>query len=67
MKWHSLVAGALASVVIMLSLMRAASADVRIVRDPGGEVSSYVLKFRDCAQQASASSSTGHVCQHAHC
>lgn len=47
MKWQSVVAGALASVVIMSSLTRAASADVRIVRDPGGEVSSYVLKFRE--------------------
>jgi hypothetical protein len=35
MKWHSLVAGALASVVIISFLTRAVSADVRIVNDPG--------------------------------
>ena len=47
MKWHSLMAGALASVVIISFLTSAASADVRIVNDPGGEVSSYVFKFRE--------------------
>jgi hypothetical protein len=46
-KWQSVVAGALASVIITSFLARAASADVRIVSDPGGEVSSYVLKFRE--------------------
>jgi hypothetical protein len=46
-KWQSVVAGALASVIIKSFLARAASADVRIVSDPGGEVSSYVLKFRE--------------------
>ena len=41
MKWQAAVAGALASALVMT----AALADVRIVGDPGGEVSSYIEKF----------------------
>lgn len=41
MKWQAAMAGALASVVMTC----AALADVRIVNDPGGEVSAYVQKF----------------------
>ncbi len=37
------MAGALASALVTC----AASADVRIVSDPGGEVSSYIQKFRE--------------------
>jgi hypothetical protein len=43
MKWQAVVAGALASVLMTC----AASADVRIVSDPGGEVSAYILKFQE--------------------
>jgi hypothetical protein len=42
MKWQAGLAGALASVVVTC----VAHADVRIVSDPGGEVASYVQKFR---------------------
>lgn len=42
MKWQSIAAGALASVFLACG----ASAEVRITDDPGGEVSSYVQKFR---------------------
>lgn len=42
MKWQAVLAGALASALVA----SAACADVRIVSDPGGEVSSYVQKFR---------------------
>ncbi len=45
MKWQAVVAGALASAIVTLFQIGAASADVRIVNDPGGEVSSYVRKF----------------------
>ena len=45
MKWQSVLAGALASVFVTAFLAGTASADMRIVNDPGGEVSSYVLKF----------------------
>src|SRR5262249_19989779 len=41
MKWQAALAGALASALVTC----AASADVRITGDPGGEVSSYVEKF----------------------
>ena len=41
MKWQAVLAGALASALVTC----AASADVRIVSDPGGEVSSYIQKF----------------------
>ena len=43
MKWQAVLAGALASVLVTC----AASADIRIVNDPGGEVSSYVRKFHE--------------------
>ena len=43
MKWQAVLAGALASVLMTC----AASADVRIVSDPGGEVSSYIQKFHE--------------------
>src|SRR5580658_784669 len=43
MKWQAVLAGALASVLMTC----AASADVRIVSDPGGEVSAYILKFQE--------------------
>jgi hypothetical protein len=42
MIWRAVLAGALASVLMTC----AASADVRITNDPGGEVSSYVQKFQ---------------------
>ena len=42
MKWRSVVAGALASALFA----GVASADVRILADPGGEVSSYVRQFQ---------------------
>jgi hypothetical protein len=45
MKLPSVLAGALASVFVTAFLSGTASADMRIVNDPGGEVSSYVLKF----------------------
>jgi hypothetical protein len=41
MKWQAALAGALASALVTC----VAYADVRIVGDPGGEVSSYVEKF----------------------
>jgi hypothetical protein len=50
MKWQAGLAGALASALVTC----AASADVRIVSDPGGEVSSYIEKFhevRDSGEQ----------------
>ena len=50
MKWQAGLAGALASALVTC----AASADVRIVSDPGGEVSSYIQKFhavRDSGEQ----------------
>jgi hypothetical protein len=47
MNFQSVVAGALASVFVVMSFWAgAASANVRIVNDLGGEVSSYVLKFK---------------------
>jgi hypothetical protein len=45
MKWQLIVAGALASVFGMLFIAGTASADVRIINDPGGEVSSYLRTF----------------------
>ena len=50
MRWQAALAGALASALVTC----AASADVRITGDPGGEVSSYVQKFteiRDSGQR----------------
>jgi hypothetical protein len=43
MKWQAVAAGVLASAF----LTSVASADIRIVSDPGGEVSSYVRKFEE--------------------
>lgn len=43
MKWQAVLAGALASALVT----SAASADVRIVSDPGGEVTSYIQKFHE--------------------
>jgi hypothetical protein len=43
MKWQAVLAGAVASTLGM----GAASAEVRITGDPGGEVSVYVHKFQD--------------------
>ena len=45
MNWRTLLAGGLASVVVCV-MASAASADVRITSDPGGEVSSYLRKFQ---------------------
>jgi hypothetical protein len=50
MKWQAILAGAIASALVTC----VASADVRIVGDPGGEVSSYIQKFseiRDSGQR----------------
>ena len=47
MKWQAAVAGMLASFVTTCAMMCAASADVRIVGDSGGEVSSYIRKFHE--------------------
>jgi hypothetical protein len=44
MKWRAVFAGALASVIVCV-IGSAASADVRITSDPGGEVSSYLRRF----------------------
>ena len=46
MKLRPILAGALASVFVTLLLACTASADVRIVNDPGGEISAYVLTFK---------------------
>jgi hypothetical protein len=43
MRWQAILAGALASALVTC----AASADVRITNDPGGEVSSYIQKFHE--------------------
>ncbi|HEV3160170.1 MAG: hypothetical protein WAV38_36060 [Xanthobacteraceae bacterium] len=43
MRWQAALAGALAPALMTC----AAAADVRIVGDPGGEVSSYVQKFNE--------------------
>jgi hypothetical protein len=45
-KLRSKLAGALASVFLILLLAGTASAAVHIVNDPGGEISSYVLAFK---------------------
>ncbi len=48
MRWQAALAGALASALaIVLVNMNAASAEVRISGDPGGEVSSYISKYRE--------------------
>jgi len=50
MKWQAALAAALASAVVgfvtsSIAAPTAASAEIRIVSDPGGEVSSYVRKY----------------------
>jgi hypothetical protein len=45
MKWQLIVAGALAAFFGTLLLARTASAELRIMNDPGGEVSSYLRAF----------------------
>ena len=46
MTWQAALAGALASALILgVFGVGAASAEVRIVGDPGGEVSSYIQKY----------------------
>jgi hypothetical protein len=45
MKWQLIVAGALAAPFGTLFLAGAASAELRIMNDPGGEVSSYLRAF----------------------
>ena len=46
MKWQTIAAGALAGALASVFFAWGALADVRIVNDPGGEVSSYVQKFQ---------------------
>jgi hypothetical protein len=43
MKWQAVLAGALASTMVTC----AAFADVHIIGDPGGEISSYVQRFSE--------------------
>jgi hypothetical protein len=45
MKWQPIVVGAWTAVFGMLFLARTASAELRIMNDPGGEVSSYLRTF----------------------
>jgi len=50
MKWQAALAGALASAVVSflassIAAPSVALAEIRIVSDPGGEVSSYISKF----------------------
>jgi hypothetical protein len=50
MKWHAAVAGALALAAVIFTacsfvVPSSASAEIRIVGDPGGEVSSFVRKY----------------------
>ena len=45
MKWQPIVVGARTAVFGMLFLARTASAELRIMNDPGGEVSSYLRTF----------------------
>lgn len=46
MRWRALLAGALASVLFGILSSSLASAEVRIVGDPGGEVSAYLHKYK---------------------
>lgn len=46
MKWRTLVAGAIASALLSVLASSLASAAVRIVSDPGGEVSAYLHKYQ---------------------
>jgi hypothetical protein len=45
MKWQLIVAGARTAMFGMLFLAGTASAELRIMNDPGGEVSSYLRTF----------------------
>ena len=45
MKWRILLAGAFASALLIVAASSMAKADMRIVGDPGGEVSSYIHKY----------------------
>jgi hypothetical protein len=47
MTWRAVVAGAVASALFGVLLLSPASAEVRIVGDPGGEVSSYLQKYQE--------------------
>jgi hypothetical protein len=47
MKWRALAAGVIAPVVMIMFMSSLASAEVRIVGDPGGEVSAYLQKYRE--------------------
>ena len=47
MRWQPVATGALMSALATLLGIFAAAADVRIVSDPGGEVSSYIQKFQE--------------------
>jgi hypothetical protein len=54
MKWRALLAGALASALFGVLASSLASAEVRIVGDPGGEVAAYLHKYqqiRDSGQR----------------
>jgi hypothetical protein len=54
MKWRALAAGVIAPVVMTMFMSSLASAEVRIVGDPGGEVSAYLQKYqqiRDSGQR----------------
>jgi hypothetical protein len=47
MKWQTALAGALASVFITVAASTVASAEIRIVGDPGGEVAAYLHRFHE--------------------
>lgn len=47
MTWRRLAAGALASAVVAVMASSLASAEVRIVGDPGGEVAAYLHKYQE--------------------
>jgi len=47
MNWRALLTGALASVLLGVVASSLASAEVRIVGDPGGEVSAYLHKYQE--------------------
>lgn len=47
MELKAVLAGALASAFVLAVSIGVASADMRIVSDPGGEVSSYVERFQE--------------------
>lgn len=46
MKWKAAMVGALASALVI----SAASAEVRVTNDPGGEISAYITRFHDLRQ-----------------